>query len=143
MVSYQLRTISYANRLSSPDCQPIMTREFIRMTGSLRGRAKSSRPRRQVKNARKRGFRHVENVFGRQRRHRALQPAAIERVIWIHSFMQNKPNFRKVKMNINVFPTKDYRKNDAFAVQKNKPNSNQSKPISKPNKCSAQPRLFI
>jgi hypothetical protein len=25
-------------------------------------------------------FRHVENVFGRQRRHRALQPAAIERV---------------------------------------------------------------
>ena len=28
---------------------------------------------------------HVENIFGRQRRHRALQPAAIERVIWICS----------------------------------------------------------
>jgi hypothetical protein len=28
---------------------------------------------------------NVENVFGRQRRHRALQPAAIERVIWIGS----------------------------------------------------------
>ncbi len=31
------------------------------------------------------GFLHVENVFGRQRRHRALQPAAIERVIGIGS----------------------------------------------------------
>ena len=28
---------------------------------------------------------HVENIFGRQRRHRALQPDAIERGIWIHS----------------------------------------------------------
>ncbi len=33
----------------------------------------------------RRGFLHVENVFGRQRRHRALQPAAIERVIGIGS----------------------------------------------------------
>jgi hypothetical protein len=31
------------------------------------------------------GFLHVENIFVRQRRHRALQPAAIERVIWIGS----------------------------------------------------------
>jgi len=38
-----------------------------------------------------------------------------------------KPNFRKAKMNANVFVTKDYRKNDAFAVQKNKPNSNPNK----------------
>ena len=30
-------------------------------------------------------FCHVENIFGRQRRHRALQPAAIERVITIGS----------------------------------------------------------
>ena len=53
-----------------------MTREFIRMTGSLRGRAKRSRPSRQVKNAARSGFRHVENVFGRQHSHRPLQPAA-------------------------------------------------------------------
>ena len=33
----------------------------------------------------RRGFFHVENIFGRQRRHRALQPAAIERVIGIGS----------------------------------------------------------
>jgi len=36
-------------------------------------------------------------------------------------------------MNVNSLITKDYRKNDAFAVQKNKPNSNpiqtQTKPI--------------
>ena len=36
-------------------------------------------------------------------------------------------------MNVNSFITKDYRKNDAFTVQKNKPNSNpiqtQTKPI--------------
>ncbi len=42
--------------------------------------------------------------------------------------MQNKPNFRKAQMNVNSFITKDYRKNDAFAVQKNKPNSNPNKP---------------
>ncbi len=28
---------------------------------------------------------NVENVFGRQRRHRALQPVVIERVLWICS----------------------------------------------------------
>jgi hypothetical protein len=41
--------------------------------------------------------------------------------------MQNKANFRKAQMNVNSFITKDYRKNDAFAVQKNKPNSNPNK----------------
>ncbi len=38
--------------------------------------------------------------------------------------MQNKPNFRKAKMNVNSFITKDYRKIDDFAVRINKPNSN-------------------
>jgi len=42
--------------------------------------------------------------------------------------MQNKPNFRKAKMNVNSLITKDYRKKDDFAVQKNKPNSNPNKP---------------
>ena len=32
-------------------------------------------------------------------------------------------NFRKAKMNINSLITKDYRKNDDFAVRINKPNS--------------------
>ncbi len=34
-----------------------------------------------------------------------------------------KPNLRKAKMNVNLTLTKDYRKNDDFAVRKNKPNS--------------------
>jgi len=37
-----------------------------------------------------------------------------------------KPNFQKAQMNVNSLITKDYRKKDAFAVRKNKPNS---KPI--------------
>jgi len=48
---------------------------------------------------------------------------------------QFKPNFLKAKMNVNLLIAKDYRKNDDFAVQKNKPNSNpkqtQTNPISK------------
>jgi len=45
-----------------------------------------------------------------------------------------KPNFRKARMNASLFATKDYRKNDALAVQKNKPNSN---PISSKAKMNA------
>jgi len=67
--------------------------EFIQITRSSRGQAKSQRPRRQVKKDRRRSCCYVENVFGRQRRHRALQPAAVEGVVWIHSIIKNKPNF--------------------------------------------------
>ena len=35
-----------------------------------------------------------------------------------------KPNLRKAKMNVSLYVIEDYRKNDDFAVQKNKPNSN-------------------
>jgi hypothetical protein len=34
---------------------------------------------------------------------------------------------QKPKMNVNSLITKDYRKNDDFAAQKNKPNSNPNK----------------
>ena len=67
--------------------------EFIQITCSLRGRAKSPRPRRQVKKDRRRSYCYIENVFCRQRRHRALQSAAVEWVVWIHSIIKNKPNF--------------------------------------------------
>ncbi len=95
--------------------------ELLQITGSLRGRAKSSRTRRQAKNARRRGLLHVENVFGRQRRHRALQPAAIERGIWIRSQLcktnpicaffrpktaimrKNKPKTNPIKPNFKLF----------------------------------------
>jgi hypothetical protein len=85
----------------------------------------SSRPRRQVKNARRRGFRHVENVFGRQRSHRALQPAAIELVIWIHSYMQNKPNFLESQMNVNSFNTVEYENKSNWTLGENKPKQTQ------------------
>jgi len=45
-----------------------------------------------------------------------------------------KPNFRKAQMNVSLYVIEDYRKNDAFAVQKNKANSN---PISVKPKMSA------
>jgi len=35
----------------------------------------------------------------------------------------NKPNLQKVKMNVNLTLTKDYRKKDDFEVRINKPNS--------------------
>jgi len=34
---------------------------------------------------------------------------------------QNKPNFRKAKMNINLYVTKDYENETTFRLQKNKP----------------------
>ena len=40
---------------------------------------------------------------------------------------QSNPISKKPKMNVNSLITKDYRKNDAFAVQKNKPK--QSQPV--------------
>ncbi len=36
--------------------------------------------------------------------------------------MQNKPNFQKAKMNVNLTLTRDYRKKDDFLVRINKPN---------------------
>ncbi len=43
-------------------------------------------------------------------------------------FMQNKPNFRKAKMNVNIYYTKAYNNEIAFRRRKNKPNSNPIKP---------------
>ncbi len=45
---------------------------------------------------------------------------------------QFKSNLRKAKMNVNLTLTKDYRKNDDFAVRINKPNSNPKQTQSKP-----------
>jgi len=43
-------------------------------------------------------------------------------------FMQNKPNFRKSQMNVNIYYTKAYNNETAFRRRKNKPNSNPIKP---------------
>ncbi len=42
--------------------------------------------------------------------------------------MQNKPNFQKAKMNVNIYYTKVYKNETAFRQGKNKPNSNPIKP---------------
>jgi len=52
----------------------------------------------------------------------------VEDSLQIDPFMQNKPNLLNAQINVSSFITKDYRKNDAFAVQKNKANSNPNKP---------------
>jgi hypothetical protein len=52
----------------------------------------------------------------------------VEDSLQIDLFMQNKPNFRKAKMNINTYYTKAYNNKTAFRRVKNKPNSNPIKP---------------
>ncbi len=39
--------------------------------------------------------------------------------------MQNKPNFRKAKMNANAFSQKDYENKTTFRLEQNKPNQTQ------------------
>ena len=42
--------------------------------------------------------------------------------------MQNKPNFRKAKMNVTVYYTKDYENIRDWTLGQNKPNTNPNKP---------------
>jgi hypothetical protein len=42
--------------------------------------------------------------------------------------MQNKPNFRKSQMNVNIFNTTDYEKKSDWTIGESKPNSNPIKP---------------
>jgi len=43
-------------------------------------------------------------------------------------FMQNKPNFRKSQMNVNIYNTTDYENIANWTIGQNKPNSNPIKP---------------
>ncbi|MGB2809358.1 MAG: hypothetical protein WBC22_16570 [Sedimentisphaerales bacterium] len=54
-------------------------------------------------------------------------------------FMQNKANFRKVKLNVNKVLTKDYEKMDTWWSGKNKPNSNPIQTQYKPNQTQLKP----
>ncbi len=40
------------------------------------------------------------------------------------TFMQNKPNFRKSQMNLNLYNTTDYENKSNWTLGENKPNSN-------------------
>ena len=51
--------------------------------------------------------------------------------------MQNKPNFQKSQMNVNIYYIKDYQIFIPLAGQKNKPNSNPIKPNYRKDKIDA------
>ncbi len=51
-----------------------------------------------------------------------------------------KPNFRKAKMNANVFVTMDYKNFIPLAGQKNKPNSNPIKPCPERSRMGQSPK---
>jgi len=42
--------------------------------------------------------------------------------------MQNKPNFRKSQMNLNIYNTRNYKNIANWTLGQNKPNSNPNKP---------------
>ena len=54
-----------------------------------------------------------------------LGPLHLSRILdKSHLFMQNKANLLNAQMNVNSILTKDYERNDIFAVPENKANSN-------------------
>ncbi len=58
-----------------------------------------------------------------------LRPStSVENALQISSFMQNKPNFQKAQINVNIYYIKEYQNFIPLAGQKNKPNSNPNKP---------------
>jgi hypothetical protein len=61
-------------------------------------------------------------------------PGAIERVIWIHSILTNKPNSPIVQMKLNNLTTMNYVIFTSLTKVKNKPNSNPIKAKTNPNK---------
>jgi hypothetical protein len=57
--------------------------------------------------------------------------------------MQNKANFRKVKLNVNEVLTRNYDQLDTWSIRKTKPIQSQLKPIqsqSKPIKANKMPK---
>jgi len=68
-------------------------------------------------------FRHFSSLFTLSPLYICREPSTNHLL-----FMQNKPNFRKAKMNVNSLITMNYKVFLPLAGQKNKPNSNPIKP---------------
>ncbi len=67
---------------------------------------------------------------------------SVESSLQIKLFMQNKANFRKVKLNVNKVLTMGYDRMDTWSIRKTKPIQSQLKPIQsqlKPIKCQNKP----
>jgi len=104
--------------------------ELLPINGSLRGRAKSSRPRRQGQNCRRRSQSYVEDDFdpttqasgfaaGRSRA--GLRDTLLN--------MQNEPNLKNSQINVSLSKTKDYENKCPSEHQKNEPNLWKTNPI--------------
>jgi len=73
---------------------------------------------------------------------RVLCPLHLSRTLYKSTlFMQNKANLLDAQMNVNSILTKDYERNDIFAVPENKANSNPIKPNYRNAKMNANPVL--
>ncbi len=81
-------------------------------------------------------FRHFSSLFTLSHLYICREPSTNQLL-----FMQNKPNFRKAKMNVIIYHIKDYQIIIPLAGQKNKPNSNPNKPNLKRAKMNAN--IFI
>jgi len=64
----------------------------------------------------------------------------VESALQIALFMQNKPNFQKDQMNVNMVSTGDYERKDTWWSGKNKPNSNPIQTQSNPIKANKMPK---
>ncbi len=53
---------------------------------------------------------------------------SVENPLQIDLFMQNKPNFQKSQMNVNLYNTTDYERKRNWTLGQSKPNSNPIKP---------------
>ncbi|HIJ52438.1 MAG TPA: hypothetical protein HPP66_04710 [Planctomycetes bacterium] len=71
-------------------------------------------------------FRHFSSLFTN------FPSTFVVSALQIAHFMQNKPNFQKAQMNVNMVLTVDYEKKTLGERGKNKPNSNPIKPNSLP-----------
>ena len=72
-----------------------------------------------IKNPTLAHFRHFSSLFTKS------PPLHLSRTLYKSTlFMQNKPNFQKATMNVNIYYTKAYKNETAFRRAKNKPNSN-------------------
>ncbi len=50
----------------------------------------------------------------------------------IHLFMQNEPNFKKVKLSVTIEMKKDYEQMDTWSIRKNEPKTNPIEPKTNP-----------
>ena len=69
-------------------------------------------------------------------------PLQLSRILYKSAlFMQNEPNFRKVKLNVNNVLTRDYERMDTWSIGKNEPKTNPNEPNFKKAKMNANSLL--